>query len=209
VSPIRVALAEDHTIVREGLAALLESVEDIRVVSHAADGRDAVALAREHKPDVIVMDVGMPGLNGVDATRIIRSELPSTRVVILSMHKGEEYVVAAVRAGADGYLLKGSGLSDLVRAVREVAQGNAFFSPEVAMAIVRDRRHDPNELTGREREVLQLVAEGKSSKEVAQLLELSVKTVEGHRGRMMQKLGATNVADLVRHAVRLGLVDVA
>lgn len=212
---IAVLLAEDHTIVREGLRSLLSREADIEVVGEAADGRDATRLARELQPDVVVMDLSMPGLNGVDATRQIVRHCPRTRVVALSMHPGEEYVRPAIRAGVSGYLLKGSGIADLVRATRAVAAGEAFFSPAVARILLQDAQSrdddaaagDPGaSLTVREREILQLVAEGRSGPEIARLLHISVKTVEGHRGRLMRKLDIHDIAGLVRYAVRTGLV---
>jgi DNA-binding NarL/FixJ family response regulator len=214
--PVRVLLAEDHTIVREGLRSLLASQDDVTVVGEAENGQEAVERALELKPDVIVMDLSMPGLNGVDATRRIRKELSATHVLVLSMYSTEEHVRPAIRAGAEGFLLKGSGLSDLVAAIRAVADGNAFFSPEVAKIVLDDSRRAErhgvedrvgSELTPREREILRLVAEGGSSPEIAKMLGLSVKTVEGHRGRIMAKLDAHNVAGLVRHAIRMGLVS--
>ncbi len=213
--PIRVLLAEDHTIVREGVKALLEGQPDIQVVGEVGDGRAAVEAAARLQPDVIIMDLGMPKLNGVDATREIRAKGGPTRVVVLSMYSGEEYVRPVIRAGASGYLLKGSGLSDLVSAIRAVAGGDAFFSPEVARVLLEDtrsgeaaRKPEPTDgLTRRERQVLTLVAEGNSSPAIAKLLELSVKTVEGHRGRIMSKLDIHNVAGLVRHAIKIGLVS--
>jgi two-component system response regulator NreC len=211
---IRVLLAEDHTIVREGLKALLSATADLEVVGEVEDGRAAVDAVPRLLPDVVVMDLNMPKLNGVDATREIREKVGAPKVVILSMYDGEEYVRPAIRAGASGYLLKGSGLSDLVKAIRAVAGGEAFFSPAIAMILLRDSRgegpaetKDPADgLTKREREVLTLVGEGKSSPEIAKILGLSVKTIEGHRGRIMTKLECHNVAGLVRHAIRLGLV---
>jgi two-component system, NarL family, response regulator NreC len=214
--PIRVVLAEDHTIVREGLRALLDGRDDVVVIAEADNGHDAVAAARQHRPDVIVMDLNMPGLNGVDATKVIRESHPETHILILSMYSTEEHVRPAIRAGAEGYLLKGSGLSDLVAAIKAVATGNAFFSPQVAKIVLDDTRRTARtgvsekagtDLTPREREILKLVAEGWSSPEIAQKLDLSVKTVEGHRGRIMSKLDTKNVAGLVRHAIRLGLVS--
>ena len=211
-------LAEDHTIVREGLRALLDVRDDIEVIAEEADGRAAVEAVTQHKPDVVVMDLGMPELNGVYATRQIRKDFPNTQVLILSMHSGEEYVRPAIRAGASGYLLKGSGLSDLVAAIQAVARGDAFFSPAIAKIVLFESRRGerPNKeptpgdaLTNREREILQLVAEGKSSPEIAKQLQLSVKTVEGHRGRIMAKLDVHHVAGLVRHAIRIGLVSAA
>ncbi len=214
-TPIRVLLAEDHTIVREGLKALLTSSEDLQVVGEASDGREAVDACARLSPDVVVMDLNMPKLNGVDATREIREKPQAPRVLILSMYDGEEYVRPAIRAGASGYLLKGSGLSDLVSAIKAVARGDAFFSPAVARILLKDSREDDDKatpdpgdgLTRREREVLTLVGEGKSSPEIAKILGLSVKTVEGHRGRIMAKLDVHNVAGLVRQAIRLGLVS--
>jgi len=214
---IRVVLAEDHTIVREGLRALLDAREDIEVVAEVADGRAAVEAVATHKPDVAILDLNMPELNGVDAIRLIRKDVPATQVLILSMHSGEEYVRPAIRAGASGYLLKGSGLSDLVAAIQAVSRGDAFFSPAIAKIVLHDSRRDArpggrdpqpgDTLTNREREILQLVAEGRSSPEIARQLNLSVKTVEGHRGRIMAKLDVHHVAGLVRHAIKIGLVS--
>src|SRR5262245_14242275 len=197
--PIRVLLAEDHTIVRQGLAALLSAQRGIEVVGEAADGREAVAAALRLRPHVVLMDLGMPGLNGVDATRQIRREAPETFVLVLSMHASEEHVRPAIRAGATGYLLKGSGLSDLVAAIRAVAAGEAFLSPAVAKILLRDAQAEDEPassgpLTGREREIVQLVGEGHSSPDIARLLHLSVKTVEGHRSRIMAKLQIHDVA---------------
>ncbi len=213
-APIRVLLAEDHTIVREGLRALLEGREDIALVGEAEDGRAAVESATALRPDVVVMDLNLPRLDGVEATRAIRQELPGTHVLILSMYASEEHVRPAIRAGAEGYLLKGSGVADLIAAIQAVAAGNAFFSPQVARILLDDTRRAAGastdrasgDLTPREREILRLVAEGRSSPEISRLLNLSVKTVEGHRGRIMAKLDTKNVVGLVRHAIRLGLV---
>ncbi len=214
--PIRVVLVEDHTIVREGLRSLLEGRDDVIVVAEADNGRDAVAAAEQHRPDVVVMDLNLPGLNGIDATKQIRQTLPETHVLILSMYSTEEHVRPAIRAGAEGYLIKGSGLADLVAAIKAVSVGNAFFSPQVAKIVLDDSRRvaqggsldrAASDLTPRERQILKLVAEGHSSPEIARQLSLSVKTVEGHRGRIMSKLDTRNVAGLVRHAIRLGLVS--
>ncbi|MEE9384287.1 MAG: response regulator transcription factor [Nannocystaceae bacterium] len=213
-SAIRVVLAEDHTIVREGLRALLDSQPRMFVVAEATDGEAAVQACRQHLPDVVIMDLGMPKLNGVDATREIAMRCPRTKVLVLSMHGGEEYVRPAVRAGASGYLVKGSGISDLISAIESVHRGNAFFSPSVAHGMLANPttgaaptpRTEPR-LTPRETEVLILVAEGRSSPEIARNLDLSVKTIEGHRGHIMTKLDARNVAGLVRHAIRLRLVS--
>jgi two-component system response regulator NreC len=212
---IRVLLAEDHTIVREGLKALLSTQPDIEVVGEAGDGAEAVELSRRLSPAVVIMDLSMPRLNGVEATRQIRKARPQVRVLILSMHAGEEFVRSAIRAGASGFLVKGAGLSDLVAATRAVAAGEAFFCPAAARVLLLDAQR-PNglpapespaeELTDREREVLQLVAEGKSSKQIGELLHISAKTVEGHRSRIMDKLDIHDLAGLVRFAVRHNLV---
>ncbi|MFO0587417.1 MAG: response regulator transcription factor [Polyangiaceae bacterium] len=210
--PIRVLIAEDHTIVRQGLIALLGTEHGIQIVGEAADGHEAVASTLRLKPHVVLMDLAMPGMNGVEATRAIKKDAPDTAVLILSMHAAEEHVRPAVRAGATGYLLKGSGLSDLVSAIRAVASGEAFLSPTVAKILLRDAQaeEEPSSngpLTAREREILQLVGEGSSSPEIARSLHLSVKTVEGHRSRIMAKLNLHDVAGLVRYAIRVGLVS--
>jgi DNA-binding NarL/FixJ family response regulator len=213
---ISVILAEDHTIVRQGLRALLQSSADIEVVGEAADGQEAVNLARRLQPDVVVMDLAMEGLDGVEATRRIKQTLPHTGVLILSMHGAQEYVLPAVRSGADGYLLKGSGLSDLIVAIRTVAGGDTFFGPEAAGQLARQARVRPSgrsdaaqkkALSPREREVLELVALGHSSPQIATVLDISVKTVENHRSAIMAKLDIHHLAGLVRYAVRTGLIS--
>ena len=209
---IKVLLADDHTIVREGVRALLSREDDITIVGEASDGREAVQMAQDLQPDVVVTDLAMPHLNGVDAALQIRKHCPRTRVLVLSMHQTEEYVRPAIRAGVSGYLLKGSGISDLVAATRAVAAGEAFFSPAVASIVLRDALGDSTspegeDLSTREREVLQLVAEGMSSPQIATMLSISVKTVEGHRSRIMAKLNIRDLAGLVRFAVRVGLVS--
>jgi len=207
-SPIRILLAEDHQIVREGLRALLAGRADLEVVGEATDGREAVRAAVELTPDVVVMDLGLPRLHGTAAIAAILERLPDVRILVLSTHAGEEYVRSAIRTGAHGYLLKGSGLDDLVAAVKAVAAGEAFFSPAVAR-VLRDHARPSgtgSTLTEREREVLRQVANGRSSREIAAGLGLSVKTVEGHRSRIMSKLEIHDLAGLVRHAVRSGLV---
>ncbi len=211
-SAIRVLLAEDHTIVREGLKALLSTRPGIEVVAEVGDGREAVAQTQKLRPEVVVMDLNMPELSGLEATRMIRqTEGLTSQVLILSMHAGEDYVRPALRAGACGYLLKGSGLSDLVAAIEALAEGNAFFSPEVAKIVLQDSRRpsqkkNHQDLSQRELQVLKLVAEGKSSPEIAKVLNLSVKTIEGHRSRIMAKLETRNVVGLVRYAIKIGLV---
>lgn len=207
-SKCRVLLAEDHTIVRQGLRALLSAHGDIDVVGEAEDGKQAVQLTRELAPDVVLMDLGMPELNGVDATKQICDGDTPTRVIVLSMHSSPDYVRPAVRAGASGYLVKGVGLSDLVTAIRTVADGGAFFSPAAATAAL-DTAPEPAvpTLTEREAQVLELVADGQSSAAIADTLGVSVKTVERYRSRLMTKLEVSNVAAMVRESIRLGLIE--
>lgn len=204
---LRVLLVEDHTIVREGLRAMLALQSDLEVVGEASDGNAAVSLAKDLSPDVVVMDLSLPGLNGVDATAAIVGACPSTRVLVLSMYGGPEHVRPAVRAGASGYLVKGTGVSELVSGIRAVAKGEPWFSHGIAAILLRDADGGAGSLTPREREVLRYVAEGLSSAEIARTLDLSVKTVESHRSRIMTKLDVTNAAGLVREAIRLGLVS--
>ncbi|MCS7041214.1 MAG: response regulator transcription factor [Bryobacteraceae bacterium] len=211
----RVLLADDHAVVRKGLRFILEQEPDLQVAGEAADGREAVRLARELAPDVVVMDVAMPQLNGIDATSQIVKQNPRTNVLILSMHNDETYLLRALEAGARGFLLKDTAEEDLVRAVRVAAQGKPFFSPAIAQALLEDYMRNLQQrnqqdsyslLTDREKEVLQLLAEGRSNKEVAQLLNLSVYTVETHRTRIMQKLNLHNTAELVLYAVRKKII---
>lgn len=208
---IRILLADDHALVRQGFRRILEAEPDMQIVGEASDGREAVALAESLRPDVVVMDVGMPGLNGIEATRRLAESLPRTRVLALSMHKDSVYVREILRAGARGYLLKDAFDRDLLLAVRAVARGEAYLSPAVSEAVLSDyRRHvrDPLDLlTSREREVLQMLAEGKTNKEIAAALNLSVYTVDAHRGRIMEKLNLHSIGELVRFAVRNGLVQ--
>lgn len=210
---IRVMLVEDHLIVRQGLRALLETQEGIEVAGEAGDGEEALASCRKVRPDVIVLDLGLPGKDGIRVAEELRDELPGCRVLVLSMHSGEEYVRSALRAGAAGFLVKGAGLTDLVRAIRAVAAGEAFFCGAAAEVLARDVRHGGvavegarASLTEREREVLRLVASGKSSREIAAILGISPKTVEGHRANIMEKLGIHDLAGLVRYSVKSGLV---
>jgi len=208
---IRVLLADDHEVVRQGFALLLDSQLDMEVVGQAADGKEAVLLARELRPNVIVMDVTMPNLGGVEATRRIKEELDDVRVVALSMHKDSVYVREILRAGADGYLLKASSSADLLTAVRAVWNGEGFLSPSVSQAVLDDYRKQAKApidlLTAREREVLQLVAEGSTNKDVARILEISVYTAEGYRSRIMEKLNLHSAGEIVRFAMRSGLID--
>jgi len=208
---IRVLLADDHEVVRQGFALLLDSQPDMEIVGQAADGKEAVLLARELRPNVIVMDVTMPNLGGVEATRRIKEELDDVRVVALSMHKDSVYVREILRAGADGYLLKASSSADLLTAVRAVWNGEGFLSPSVSQAVLDDYRKQAKApidlLTAREREVLQLVAEGSTNKDVARILEISVYTAEGYRSRIMEKLNLHSAGEIVRFAMRSGLID--
>ncbi len=207
----RILLADDHAVVRQGFKLILSGQADMEIVGEAANGREAVELAQQLRPDVVVMDVAMPELNGIEATRRLIAENPHTRVIALSMHKDSVYVREILRAGARGYLLKDSGAGDLVTAIRAVAGGESYLSPAVSNAVLDDyRRHVTNPidlLTSREREVLQMLAEGKTNKEIAVILNLSVYTVDAHRGRIMEKLNLHSINELVRFAVRNGLID--
>jgi two-component system response regulator NreC len=207
----RVLLADDHSVVRSGFRMLLSAQPDLEVVGEASNGREAIQLAVSLQPDVIVMDVTMPELNGIEATRRVSQDVPRARVIALSMHKDAVYVREILRAGARGYLLKDSEETDLIAAVRAVARGDGYLSPAVSDAVLSDyRKHvtDPIDLLStREREVLQMIAEGRTNKEIATSLNLSVYTVEAHRGRIMEKLNLHSTGELVRFAVRNGLID--
>lgn len=208
---IRVLLADDHAMVRKGFRMILEAQPDMEISGEAGNGREAVELAEKLHPDVVVMDVAMPELNGIEATRRLAASSPHSRVLALSMHKDSVYVREILRAGARGYLLKDSIDTDLINAVRAVAKGDGYISPGVSDAVLSDyRRHvtDPLDLlTSREREVLQMIAESKTNKEIAVSLNLSVYTIEAHRGKIMEKLNLHSTGELVRFAVRHGLVD--
>jgi two-component system response regulator NreC len=213
---IRILLADDHTVMRSGLRVLLERQTGLQVVGEASDGREAVELARKLSPDVAVMDIAMPQLNGLDATRQITSRDPNTAVVILSMHSDEGYVVRALKAGARGYLMKDSAEADLITAIRAVCDGKAFFSPAISKMLAEDFLRQLQErgvedsyelLTMREREVLQLLAEGNSNKEVAALLNLSLFTVETHRAHILEKLHLKGTPELILYAVRKGVIS--
>lgn len=207
----RILLADDHTVVRSGFRMILSAQPDMEVIAEASDGRDAAALAEKLQPDLAVIDVTMPGLNGIEATRQIAKVSPRTRVLALSMQRDNVYVREMLRAGAKGYLLKDCDEADLLKAVRMVAAGKGWISPAVSSAVLEDyRRHVSNPvdlLSPREREVLQMLAESKTNKEIATALNLSVYTVEAHRGRIMEKLNLHSVGELVRFALRNGLID--
>jgi len=213
MKPIRVLLADDHTLVRAGIRSLLENMEGIEVIAEASDGRDALRLVRAHRPDVVLMDIAMPGLNGLEAAARIAKKFPNVRVIILSMHVNEEYVLQALRAGAAGYMVKGADAAELEIAIRAVARGETYLSPMVSKHVVTDYiqrisgETSPLELlTPRQREVLQLIAEGYSTKKIARTLKISVKTVETHRMQLMERLDIHDIAGLVRYAIRIGLV---
>jgi two-component system response regulator NreC len=216
MAPIRILLADDHTIVRDGLRAILERESDMTVIAEAADGREIVRLAESEAPDIVVMDLGMPNMNGMEATRRIVSANPRVGVVILSMHQDESYVLGSLKAGAKGYLLKDSIRTEVAQAIRAVHQGRSFLTRKVARILQEDYvsrleergledRYDL--LSAREREVLQLIAEGRANKEVANMLNISLTTVETHRGHILQKLDIHNIPELILYAVRKGIIS--
>jgi RNA polymerase sigma factor (sigma-70 family) len=216
VKKIRVLIADDHGIVRTGLRLQLEQNTDFEVVGEASDGREAVVMSEELSPDIVIMDIAMPNLNGIQATTQIVKKNPQTGVIILSMYSDETYLTRTLAAGAKGYLLKENAEVDLDRAVRLVAEGKPFFSPAIANTLLEDYMRQLQQrglqdsydlLTEREKEILQLLAEGKSNKDVATLLNLSQNTVETHRTRIMQKLGLHSTADIVLYAVRKRIIS--
>ena len=214
MKPIRLLLADDHTLVRAGIRGLLAALPDVEVVGETGDGHEALALVETLRPDVVLLDIGMPGLNGLEVTARLAKLDPAIRVVILSMHSTEEYVLQALRAGAAAYLLKGSAVTELEVAIRAVTRGETYLSPAVSKHVVDEyvRRTggeaDPlAALTPRQREILQLVAEGHTSKEIGQRLGVSHRTVEVHRNQLMKRLGLHDLPGLVRFAVRVGLIE--
>jgi len=214
---IRVLLAEDHTIVRKGLRSLLEGEAGIEVIGEAEDGREAIKLADKLHPDIVVMDIAMPGLNGLEATRQLKKRFPEMKILILTMHANEEYILQTLKAGALGYLVKKAAPSELISAIKAVYQGNSFLSPSISRKVIDDyiRRADEisegaegfEQLTVREREVLQLIAEGRKNWEIAGLLYISIKTVETHRAHIMDKLDIHSTAELTRYAIRKGIIS--
>ncbi len=211
--PIRLLIVEDHALVRAGFIALLKTLKGFEVVGEAENGHQALRLIEVHRPQVVLMDIAMPGLNGIEAASRIHKKYPEIKVIILSMHANEEYVVQALRNGAKGYLLKDAGLAELELAVRAVVRGEVYLSPPISRRVVeellrrRGEETDPlGQLTPRQREILQMIAEGLTTKEIAARLDLSIKTVDTHRTQLMERLNLHDVAGLVRFAVRVGLV---
>ena len=214
MSNLRVVIVEDHALVRAGMRALVQKIEGVEVVSDVGDGWEAVKAVQADAPDLVLMDIAMPGLNGLDATSRIVKESPTTRVILLSMHANEEYFQQALQAGASGYLLKGAELAELELAIRTVGKGETYLTPAVAkyaIEVYREKSEGPSgplgRLSMRQREILQLIAEGQTTKDIAQRLNLSVKTVETHRSQLMERLEIHDVPGLVRFAIRVGLVQ--
>jgi len=213
----RVLLAEDHTIVRKGLRSLLDKETGIKVVGEAEDGRKAIVKAEDLHPDVVVMDIAMPGLNGLEATRQIKKHFPDMKILILTMHTNEEYVLQTLKAGASGYLVKKAAPAELIYAINAVHKGDSFLSPSISRTVIdeyirRSKKISEGEegfeqLTVREREVLQLIAEGHKTREIAELLYISIKTVETHRAHIMNKLDIHSTAELTRYAIRKGIIS--
>ena len=214
LGPIRILIADDHTLVRESLVGLLQAHGDVQVVAQAADGVETLEKALATRPDIVVADLSMPRLSGIEVVRRLKDALPNTRVLVLTMHQEDEYVLQAVRAGASGYLVKDSAAAELLAAVRNLQAGRGHFGPQASRILAEQVQHpersvaDPyGSLTPREREVFHLIAEGLTTKEIARRLEISAKTAENHRTRVLDKLGMRNTAELVRYALRKGLMD--
>jgi len=215
---IKVIIAEDHTIVRKGLCALLQGEPDIEVIGEAENGREAIKIVEKHLPDVVVMDIAMPGLNGLETTRQLKKRYPRLKILILTMHDNEEYIFETLRAGAAGYLIKRSAPNELISAIKSVYRDESFLSPAVSKKVIEGfvqsggqtgikKDEDFVKLTLREREVLQLIAEGNSNREIARVLHISIKTVESHKAHIMEKLGIHNIAELTQYAIRKGLIS--
>jgi DNA-binding NarL/FixJ family response regulator len=215
LAPIRVILADDHTLVRAGIRALLEKLPRVTVIAEAGDGRETLELVRQHQPEVVVMDVAMPGLNGLDAAERLTTEFPNVRVIILSMHQNEEYVLRALKAGVAGYLLKKAATTELETALQHVLRGERYLSRQIAGRLpesfladgLANLKSPLEQLTDRQREILQLIAEGQNTKQIADRLQISPKTVEYHRTKLMSALNVYDVPGLVRFALRVGLIQ--
>jgi two-component system response regulator NreC len=215
ISKIRLLIADDHTLLRNGICALLENEEDIVIVGEAENGREVVRLASQLKPNVVLMDIAMPLLNGLEATRQIKREHPEINVLVLTMYDHEEYFRQMLEVGASGYIIKRAAATELVSAIRAVHNGEAILSPVITRLLLEDYlsrdthndRDDPNALSSREREVLQLIAEGKTSREIADILHLSVKTVQSHRTSLMQKLDLHDRGDLIKYAIQKKIIE--
>ena len=215
---VSVLLAEDHTIVRQGLAKLLEAEPFIRVVGEARNGREAIAKVEELKPDVVIMDIAMPLLNGIEATRQIKKKRPQTKVIILSMHSHDRFISELFTLGASGYLLKDSSGPDIIQAIESAIEGDTYLSPSISRKVIEDyvslkktkssREELYSKLSNREREVFQMIAEGRSTKEIAEILFVSVSTVKSHRANIMEKLEIDNLSQLIHFAIDLGLVEI-
>lgn len=213
MTPIRLLLADDHTIVRQGLVSMLEETGECQVVAQAADGYEAMSLALKTTPDVLVTDISMPRMSGLEVVKRVRAELPATRTLVLTVHEEDEYILPILRAGANGFLNKDTSVSELMTAIKAIHAGRPYFGPRATKALAerqhrsRDHSDDPYaSLTAREREAFHLVIQGKTTKEIAQILDIGVKTAENHRARMMEKLGLRNTAEVVRFAALRGLL---
>ena len=215
MNPIRVLLADDHALLRAGVRALLQGIPEIEVIGEASDGRDALAAIKTLRPHIVLMDIAMPGMSGLEAAARVARDFPQTRVIILSMHAGEEFVCQAIRAGAAGYLLKDAEPTELEFAIKAVARGESYLTPSVSKQVLSSYMQlvggetpiTQETLTPRQREILQLIAEGKTTKEIASLLKISVKTAQTHRTELMERLDIHDIAGLVRYAIRIGLVQ--
>jgi two-component system response regulator NreC len=216
IPKIRILIADDHTLLRNGICALLENEQDMVIVGEANDGREAVRLAGQFKPNVVLMDIAMPLLNGLEATRQIKHEYPEIHVLVLTMYDNEEYFREMLEAGASGYIVKRAAATELVTAIRAVYNGEAVLSPAITRLLLEDylthdngdEKDNPNALSSREREVLQLIAEGKTSREIAEILHLSVKTVQSHRTNLMQKLDLHDRGDLIKYAIQKKIIEI-
>ncbi len=216
MNKIRILLVDDHTILRDGLRALLESEPDLKVIGEAEDGRQAVTLACQQEPDVVLMDISMPLLNGLEATRQVKRQCPKAKVLILSMYDNEEYIRQALEAGAMGYILKDAAARELIGAIRDVYRGEAVLSPAVTRLVIEDYLRwggirpveEADGLSPREREVLQLIAEGHTNKQIAEILNISIKTVQAHRTSLMQKLDLHDRGELIKYAIQKKIIEI-